>query len=114
MVIIKEKKQLDEMARLVVSSRKDELPFRIAVQSPEHLPPHAVVLDLATGNIKLGEFVISKNVPQNPDDIKNFRKGITDEMRKLIFKWSKLNNYEFPEISNWETLNRIWKKNEKW
>ena len=115
MVILKEKQNLDEMARLLVSSRADKLPFRIAVQSPEHPPPHAVVLDLQTGKTIIGEFLISKSLPRSPDDIKDFRKGITDEMRALIFQWARLPNQGFlNKFSNWETLNLLWAKNEKW
>jgi hypothetical protein len=49
MAILKEKQKFDETAILAVSSRKDGLPFRITIKSPDYQPPHAHVMDLETG-----------------------------------------------------------------
>jgi hypothetical protein len=114
MKIIREKQNLDEMAIQVVSSRKDGLPFRIAIKAPDHKPPHAHVMDLKTGKTELGQFLISENLPSKPEDIKNYKQGVTDEMRKLIYQWAGSINVEFPVAKNWEMLWWEWNRNEKW
>jgi hypothetical protein len=90
MIILKEKRQLNEMAILVASSLKNRLPFRIAVQSPDFDPPHGHVRDLRTGKQKLGAFIIPQSPPKKPEDIKDYEEGITDEMREIIFRWINL------------------------
>jgi hypothetical protein len=114
MVIIREKQNLDEMSIQVVSSRKDGLPFRIAIKAPDHKPPHAHVMDLETGKKELGQFEVTENFPRKPEDIKNYKQGVTDEMRQLIFQWASKKNVDFPVARNWEMLNWEWKRNEKW
>ena len=114
MIIIQEKQNLNEMAIQVVSSRKDGLPFRVAIKAPDHKPPHAHVMDLKTGKIELGQFLISENPPSKPEDIKNYKQGITDEMRQLISQWARATNVEFPVAKNWEMLWWEWSRNEKW
>jgi hypothetical protein len=114
MAIINEKQQLNEMALLVISSRKDDLPFRIVIKSPDHQPPHAHIMDLKTGKIELGQFEISKNFPRSPKDIKNYKKGISDETREIIFKWAGRPYRDLPKNSNWEMLCSVWDMNEKW
>jgi hypothetical protein len=106
--------ELNEMAIQVVSSREDELPFRIAIKAPDHKPPHAHVMDLATGKKELGQFLISENPPQKAEDIKDYKKGLLDEMWSDIFKWSKWSYKGFPALSNWDALNIFWRPNEKW
>lgn len=105
MVILK-KSKLDEMAILVASSSLDDIPFKVAVKSPDHLPPHAHVMDKETGKTELGQFLLSARVPVNPGDIKDYKQGITDEMRLAIFNWARLpNKYFNKKFRNWETLN---------
>jgi hypothetical protein len=105
---------LNEMAIQVVSSREDELPFRVAIKAPDHQPPHAHVMDLATGKEEIGQFLISENLPRKAEDIKDYKQGISDEMREAIFKWSKY-SYKFAsELTNWKALNVFWRPNEKW
>jgi hypothetical protein len=114
MIVVEEKQSLDEMAILVVSSpRKDNLPFRVTIKSPDHQPPHAHVMDLATGKKEIGQFLISKNAPRKPDDIKDYKQGISDEMRENIFNWSKFSYKDASEITNWHALNIAWKFNEE-
>ena len=114
MRIVKEKQPLDEMAILVISSRCDGLPFRITVQSPDHRPTHAHIKDLATGKKDLCQFMNSKDTPRSPGDVKDYKQGISDEWRQIIFDWAKKNSADFPSIKNWEMLNIFWSKNEKW
>jgi len=111
---IKEKQDLDEMAILAVSSRKDGLPFRIAIKSPDHSPPHAHIMDLKTGKKELGQFLLSKSFPRNPADIKDYKQGITNEMRELVFKWANLPFQLLPKNKNWEALCMLWETNEAW
>ena len=75
MIIVKEKENLDEMALQVVSSRKDGLPFRIVIKSPDHQPPHAHIMDLKTGKTELGLFEISKSPPRSAEDIKGYKQN---------------------------------------
>jgi hypothetical protein len=113
MIIIKEKQKLDEMAIRAVSTRKDGLPFRITVKSPDHQPSHAHVMDAATGKIELGQFKISSKPPARPEDIENYKQGITDEMRNLIFKWASLiSKKPFYPGTNWGALNNEWSPND--
>jgi hypothetical protein len=113
MIIVKEKQQFDEMAILAVSSFDDGLPFRVAIKSPDHQPPHAHVMDKTTGKKELGQFLISPNLPQKINDIKDYKQGISDEMRTLIFDWAKFPNKRFfGKINNWEALVGEWRGNE--
>jgi hypothetical protein len=114
MIIIKEKENLDEMAICPVSSRSDGLPFRISVKTPDHLPPHAHVMDLKTGNKELGQFEIPKSMPRRPEDIKDYKQGISNEWRSLIFQWMKMPYKRCPEITNWEGLYYGFLVNVKW
>jgi len=105
MIILKEKKQpLDEMSIRVISTLKDNLPFRITIQTPDKAEPdHAHIRDLKTGKILMGAFLVSKNPPHSPRDIKDWKEGITENMRQLVFDWSKRPN-EFIPITNWQAL----------
>jgi hypothetical protein len=117
MIILKEKQQLDEMSRLVVSDPSDDLPFRIVINAPDHQPPHAHVMDLKTGKAELGQFLLSKIPPRKAEDIKEYKKTITDEMRRIIFDWMGRQNGDAwkvgGRISNWQALYMEWLKNEK-
>jgi hypothetical protein len=113
MVVFKEDQKLDEMAILRVSTKDDGLPFYISVLSPEtHHPPHAVVMDLKTGKQKLGEFLIPKSLPHKSSDIKDYRNGITDDMRQLVFEWLPRPNKIQPKLTNFEGLWFKWSSNE--
>jgi hypothetical protein len=109
-----ESHRLDEMAIQAVSSRSDGLPFRITVKSPDHMPPHAHVMDLATGKKEQGQFKIPGRLPRVPGDIEDYKQGITEEMREIIFEWMNQRNLNFPEDTNWRMLCKIWSPNEKW
>jgi hypothetical protein len=114
MIVINEKQNLDEMAILAVSSRKDGLPFRIVIKSPDHQPPHAHIMDLKTGKTELGQFEVSENPPRSPKDIRDYGPGITDSARELIFKWAGQPHQALPRIRNWDVLYLEWGMNEKW
>jgi hypothetical protein len=113
MIIIKENQKLDEMAIMVISSKSDNLPFKIAIQNPDHLPPHAHIKDLETGKKELGQFIISKSLPRRPEDIKDYKQGISDEWRQMIFQWAKNRCAKFKAAKNWEVLWFEWEFNEK-
>jgi hypothetical protein len=113
MIIISEKQQLDEMARLSVSSLSDNLPFQIVVNSPDHSPPHAHLMDNATGKKELGQFLIPASKPRSSSDIKDYKQGITDEMRTTIFLWMRGKNKLLPRETNWEFLCATWRYNER-
>lgn len=113
MYVFKEdKEQLDEMSLRVVSSRTDNLPFRIVIQSPDHQPPHVHIRDLATGKKKLGRFLLSGSPPKRPEDIEDYEEGIPDEWRGLICSWAKKPHKAFPKMTNWEALCLDWSRNE--
>ncbi|MDR0683218.1 MAG: hypothetical protein LBG15_15460 [Dysgonamonadaceae bacterium] len=105
-------RKLDEMAIQPVSS-KGELPFKVAIKTPDHQPPHAHVMDLKTGKTEIGQFLIPKSIPQKAEDIKDYKQGITDEMRNDIFNWSKSPHKALPKITNWDALLVVWKTNER-
>jgi hypothetical protein len=108
-MVILEKNKLDEMAILVASSSLDNLPFRVAIKSPDHLPPHAHVMDKETGKTELGQFLLSIKIPVKPSDIKDYKQGITDEMRQFILTWARLPNKHFnKKFKNWEVLNLLY------
>jgi hypothetical protein len=110
---VEEKQVLDEMAIMVVSSpRRDGLPFRVAIKSPDHQPPHAHVMDLTNGKKEIGQFLISDNPPQKPEDIKDYKQGVTDDIRRGISDWAKRRNKDFPKGTNWEMLVWQWLRNE--
>jgi hypothetical protein len=106
------KQKFDEMAIQPVSS-DGELPFKVAVKTPDHLPPHAHVMDIKTGKKEIGQFLIPKKLPDKVEDIKDYKQGITDEMRKAIFRWLKAPHEALPKITNWDALLVVWKTNER-
>jgi len=105
--------KLEEMATLVVSTDGDKLPFRIAVKSPDHLPPHAHVLDLETGKKDLYQFELTKAAPKIPSAIKDYKGEATDEMKVQICKWATKKSKLFSKYTNWELLNLQWLFNKK-
>jgi hypothetical protein len=114
LIVCKEKQPLDEMAVRVISSHSDGLPFRITIQSPDHIDkPHAHLKDLATGNKELGQFEIPRAMHGCSEDIKDYLQGIPDEWRELIFRWGKAPWKKNPYITNWMALYNNWRGNEE-
>jgi hypothetical protein len=113
MIIVQEKQKLDEMARLSISSLSDNLPFQIVINSPDHQPPHAHVMDNDTGKKELGQFLIPMTKPRSSSDIKDYKKGIADEMRTTVFLWIRGKSKLQPKLTNWELLCAAWRFNEK-
>jgi hypothetical protein len=112
MIIVKESQKLEEMAIRVISG--DDLPFRIAVKAPDHLPHHAHVMDKVTGKKELGQFLVDQYPPKRPADIKDYKQGIPDEMRRLIFKWANFpSKIALGKLTNWEMLNIECRLNDK-
>jgi len=105
---------LNEMAIRTVSARSDNLPFRIAVKAPDHLPPHAHVVDLKTGETDIYQFLLSKNPPKNPADVKDYKGVLSDDQKQFICDWAVKKNKLFPKLTNWEMLIIQWTPNEKW
>jgi hypothetical protein len=112
MVFFHEKQQLDEMAASPISSRVDLLPFRVTVQHPDHRPPHAHLKDLETGKEELGQFLIPPSMPRQASDIKDYKQGIPDRWRELIFQWCKKRYTKRPAKTNWDALYDAWLENE--
>jgi hypothetical protein len=104
--------KFDEMAIQPVSS-DGELPFKVAIKSPDHQPPHAHVMDLKTGKTEIGQFLIPQKLPGKAEDINDYKQGITEEMRQAIFRWLKAPHNPAPEITNWRALFIVWKTNER-
>jgi hypothetical protein len=109
---IEEQQKLDEMAIAVINSPKDNLSFRVAIKLPDRQPPHAHIMDKATGKKELGQFLIDEKPPEKPEDIKDYKQGITNDMRQEIVAWAKLRNKDLPKVTNWEQLVWQWLRNE--
>jgi hypothetical protein len=112
MTDINEQQKMDEMAILVVNSPKDSLPFKVDIKSPDHQPPHAHIMDKNTGKKELGQFLVSDRAPLKFEDIKDYKQGISDDVRQAVFEWAKLRNKDFPKATNWEMLVWQWLRNE--
>jgi hypothetical protein len=112
MIKILDEQQLNEMAIQSVSSLRDNLPFRIAIKSPDHQPPHAHIMDNDTGKKELGQFLIPASKPRDPSDIKDYKQGIPDNMRNTILLWMKSRSNLLPKVTNWELLCTVWRLNE--
>jgi hypothetical protein len=52
-------------------------------------------------------------MPGRPEDIKDYKQGISDEWRELIFRWCKAPWNKNPYITNWMALYNDWLGNEK-
>jgi hypothetical protein len=104
--------KFDEMAIRVVSSVADNLPFRVTIKAPDHLPPHAHIMDKETGKKELGQFLISERRPGISSAIKDYKQGITDEIREVIFKWASQKHQHLTKQTNWEVLWFEWEMNE--
>jgi len=104
----------NEMAIKPVSTKADNLPFRIVIKTPDHLPPHAHVLDLKTGKIDIYQFLLKENSPKAPADIKDYKGTLSDEQKQLICDWANRRNRKFPKFTNWELLLANWLPNEGW
>jgi hypothetical protein len=112
MIKILDEQQLNEMTIQSVSSMRDNLPFRIAIKSPDHQPPHAHIMDNDTGKKELGQFLIPASKPQDPSDIKDYKQGVPDNMRNTILLWMKSRSNLIPKVTNWEVLCAVWRLNE--
>ena len=101
--------KLEEMSIRGTSSLSDGLPFRVVVQIPDakHKFDHAHTKDLQTGKKEMGIFLVTKNPPKSASDIKDSPEHkdypVSDEMRKLIFKWSRKKNFKY-HGTNWQAL----------
>jgi hypothetical protein len=100
MIKVLEEQQLNEMAIQSVSSIRDNLPFRVAIKSPDHQPPHAHVMDNDNGKEELGQFLIPASKPRDLSDIKDYKQGITDSMRRTILLWMKSRSNLLPKVTN--------------
>jgi hypothetical protein len=108
MVLINEKNKFDEMSRAKIATPQDNLPFEITVQSPEHDPPHALLLEKNSKTKERGEFLIPSRPPKFTSDIQDFRKGISDKDREIIFRWINQKSKRMPKLTNWEMLVLLW------
>jgi hypothetical protein len=101
------------MSIQAVSSLADEIPFRVAIKSPDHQPPHARLMDNATGKKELGQFLIPLSKPRGPSDIKDYKQGIADDTRNTLFLWMRAKSKLLPIATNWELLRTVWQLNEE-
>jgi hypothetical protein len=100
------------MARMAASSFSDNLPFQVFVNSPYHQPPHAHLMDNATGRKELGQFLIPISKPRVSSDIKDYKQGISDDARNTVLLWMRKKNKLLSGKTNWESLRILWKFNE--
>lgn len=111
-ILKKENQKLNEMSQHWINSG-DELPFDVVIQSPEHLPPRAHILDIQTGK-EIGQFLIPSKLPKTPEDIKDYKKGVSDEIKRLLFKWlPQPNKKTFRKLTNLETIVAQWSFSKK-
>jgi hypothetical protein len=61
-------------------------------------------MDLKKEKTEIGQFLIPKAMPRKAEDIKDYKQGITDEMRNEIFNWLKAPHKDLPKITNWDVL----------
>jgi hypothetical protein len=113
MIVVQEKEKLDEMSRLQVSSMSDDLPFRIVVNSPDHQPPHAHIMDNETGKKELGQFLIPATKPGTSFEVEDYKQGISDGIRTTISLWMRGKSKLISGKTNWESLCIVWRFNEK-
>jgi hypothetical protein len=104
--------KFEEMAIRVISSVTDNLPFRVSIKAPDHLPPHAHLMDKETGKKEIGRFIITERKPGSSSDIKDYKQGINDEQREIVFKWASQSHKILTKQTNWEVLWFEWKMNE--
>ena len=116
MIILKEKHDLNEMAIRPISVKADALPFRIAIKAPDHLPPHAHVVDLKKGVTDLYQFLLTNTPPKTVKDIKDYKGELPDDQKQLICDWACKKSKLMPKFTNWEMLISQWmpNENEKW
>jgi hypothetical protein len=69
-------------------------------------------MDKETGKKEMGQFLISERQPGLPSSIKDYKQGIDDEQREIIFKWSSQKHKHLIKDTNWEVLWFVWKMNE--
>jgi hypothetical protein len=119
---------LNKTSIFIVSAREDNLPFRICIETSGCALRRALITDLETGRILLGEFVFSVDYPSEPRDvkIKQQKRPFPDSELALIYEWAyeQSNRFDmlvddeqesdviyegpFVIVSNWEALNTIW------
>jgi hypothetical protein len=112
MIRVLNEQDLDEMAIQAISSLADNIPFRVAIKSPDHQPPHAHIMDNATGKKELGQFLIPLSKPGASSDIKDYKQGISDETRTTLFLWMREKSKLISGKTNWEFLYAVWRLNE--
>ena len=95
--------QLNEMA--TVCRLSDGYQMIIIINSNDHNPPHAHVLD--SNRKEIGRFKIG-NKPNNINDIIEIQNDIIPiEFKKRILKWA--NNKTSEGTNNWKFIKDVWK-----
>jgi hypothetical protein len=103
------KENLDGIPILTVSSRKDNLPFRICVKIGGQEPRHAIITDLETGKKILGKFLFSTDYPEGAESIEKYEQDISHDMQTAIYEWAYDCSTRFDMlINNWEAINTVW------
>jgi hypothetical protein len=109
--MVNEKGQLSGTPVFIISSRNDNLPFRVCIKTGGREPRHAILTDLETGKIVLGKFLFSDDYPEKPDDIEKFDQDqdIPYDMREAIYEWAYDQSNRFDMlVNNWEAINTVW------
>ena len=106
-----ERCRLEEMSINDIQTADDNLPIRIVVQIPEHNPPHGLVLEKKKGRVVRGEFLIPRNPPKSASEIKDYRKGISDKDREIIFKWINKKSKRDLYRTNLGYMHLLWSQN---
>lgn len=113
---------LTEMARVPMSDKADNLPFRIVVQFPDPAPtPHAHITDLETGKEEIGTFKLIGSRPRTIDKLEPYTVrdktkhlgliNVSDDQKRLIIKWLANKSVGYSRYNNWEILQLQYKRN---
>jgi hypothetical protein len=73
----------------------------------DHKPQHAHII--SADNKLLGRFIITKEPPEDKDEILAYKKELSSSLRKLIIKWANKIDKE-TNILNWKLLIIGWNK----
>lgn len=118
---LQEKNPLDEMSLRIISSRGDDLPFKVVIKCPDKgRYDHAHIIRIGTKCEELGAFVITKYPPRSVDDLVGYCEGRHSGLRniprwqlEMLVDWAARRNEFLPAYNNWQVLQYEYRVNRK-